>query len=141
LVASAFDAAGAEHPPDAFHVSLDAIELAVAEFGDDANIGIGIDPNARRNRRHAGMRADRERAGDRRGIFVDHERQRLQRALVIPAKLTRMPIGTTAASSARRGASRTTRPEPSRIGTILEDIALDAVPGFFRRLVLAGGAA
>ena len=37
-----------------------------------------------------------------------------------PAKLTRMPIGTTAASSARRGASRTTRPEPSRMGRSLK---------------------
>src|ERR1700730_828694 len=37
-----------------------------------------------------------------------------------PARLTLMPIGTTAASSARRGASSTTRPEPSRMGRSLK---------------------
>src|SRR5271163_5067805 len=42
-------------------------------------------------------------------------RERIER-LSPAGRLTRIPIGTIAASSARRGASSVTRPEPSRIG-------------------------
>ena len=85
------------------------------------------------------MRADRERSGDRRGIFVDDQRQRLQRALVVAGEVD--------AHADRHdggilGAPRRIEDHQAGAienGAILEDIALDAVPGFFRRLILAGG--
>ena len=46
-------------------------------------------------------------------------RERIER-LSSAGRLTRIPIGTMAASSARRGASSVTRPEPSRIGRPLK---------------------
>ncbi len=77
-------------------------------------------------------------AGDRRRIFVDHERQRLQRAFVVGGEID--------AHADRHdggilGAAR--RIEHHKAGAvenraILEDVALDAVPGFFRRLVRGG---
>ena len=74
-------------------------------------------------------------AGDRRGIFVDDQRQRLQRALVvvgeIDAHADRHEGGVLRA--ARRIENHKARAVEN--GTVLEDIALDAVPGFFRRLV------
>jgi hypothetical protein len=73
--------------PRGFYVSLHPIKLAIAEFGDGANVGIGIDPDSRRYRANTGMRPDRKGSRDRRRILVDDERKRPQCAPVAWRKI------------------------------------------------------
>src|ERR1700677_443836 len=84
------------------------------------------------------MRTDREGRGDWRRILVNDKRQRLERALVIRSKVDahadRYDGGVF--GSPRRIKDHQAGAIAYR--TILEDVALDAVPGFFRGLLRSG---
>ena len=81
------------------------------------------------------MWSDGECPGDRRGIFVDYQRERSQRPFVTCGQ------GDAHADRNQRGVFRPARRiERDKAGavldwTVLEDVPLDAVPGLFRRLI------
>src|SRR5271166_3286391 len=58
------------------------MERAVAEFRDNAHVGVGIDPDAGRDARIARLLAEREGGRQRHGILIDDERQLDDAALV-----------------------------------------------------------
>ncbi len=102
------------------HIGFHAIQLTVAELRDGSDIGIGVDANAGGNRSHAGVDPDAEGSGDRGGISSITSVRRRSERWSRSGITTRIEIGTIAASSARRGASSNTSPDPSRIGRPLK---------------------
>src|ERR1700677_407676 len=51
------------------------MQRAVAEFRDDAGIGVGIDPHPGRDARVSSLLAERERGRERHRILIDDKRQ------------------------------------------------------------------
>jgi len=117
-------------PPDAF-TKVEAIELAVAEFGNQANIGKGID-RTRVESMHAEWGpivnvpapARDSRRGTRGPVIAA--------CAVLVGEIERMPIGQGGLLRAPRAQSRTNKARAvENEGGPLRMIALDAVPGFF----------
>ena len=58
-----------------FHIGLRHMQAAVAEFGDQPHVGVGVDAHAGVDAGDVGLRAEGEFAGERHGVFVDHQAQ------------------------------------------------------------------
>ena len=102
------------------HIGLDHIELAVAELGHRMNVGVIVDAHAGRDLRHVGVRPEFELRRHRRGVLVDHQRDRSARAGCRRAK-------------AWCAASPERSPHPRR-GTGIS-MAITSLPSFIGRLL------